>query len=69
MQYATQRTIARWIHLIFAIPVLGYIYSPYENLPDYAPIVRFIAMPVIILTGLWMWKGHRLQRRAGRRAE
>jgi len=22
------RTIFRWIHLIFSIPILGYIYSP-----------------------------------------
>ena len=61
MSNATQRTIARWIHLVFSIPIIGYIYSPYEELPNYAPIVRFIAFPVIVLTGLWMWKGHVLR--------
>jgi hypothetical protein len=28
------RTVFRWIHIIFAIPILGYIYSPFEKLPD-----------------------------------
>jgi hypothetical protein len=35
MKPATQRTIFRWIHIVFAIPILGYIYSPFEKLPDY----------------------------------
>jgi len=59
---ATQRVIVRWTHLVLAIPIIGYIYSPFENLPDYAPVVRFISFPVIAVTGLWMWKGHWLRR-------
>ena len=59
---ATQRTIFRWIHLVMAIPIAGYVYSPFEELPNYAPVVRFVAIPVIVLTGLWMWKGHLLRR-------
>jgi hypothetical protein len=30
------RTVFRWIHLVFAIPILGYIYSPFDRLPSYA---------------------------------
>lgn len=52
------RTIFRWIHLIFAIPILGYIYSPFDQIPNYAPLVRFIFVPILVLSGLWMWKGH-----------
>jgi predicted tellurium resistance membrane protein TerC len=59
---ATQRMIFRWIHIVLAIPIIGYVYSPFENLPDYAPVVRFISIPVLVLTGLWMWKGHLLRR-------
>ena len=59
---ATQRTIGRWIHIVFSIPILGYIYSPFENLPQYAPLVRFVFLPVMVLSGLWMWKGHVVQR-------
>jgi hypothetical protein len=54
---ATKRAILRWTHLIFAIPILGYIYSPFEELPNYAPAVRFIFVPVIILAGFWMYSG------------
>jgi hypothetical protein len=54
---ATKRSILRWIHLIFAIPILGYIYSPFEELPNYASAVRFVFVPVIILAGLWMYAG------------
>ena len=59
---ATNRSILRWIHLIFTIPIIGYVYSPFAELPNYAPVVRFVALPVIVLSGLWMWKGHLLRR-------
>jgi len=62
MNTATQRSIVRWIHLIFSIPILGYIYSPFEKLPGYAPTTRFVFLPVMVLSGLWMWKGHVLRR-------
>ena len=62
MNEGTKRTIVRWIHLIFAIPIVGYIYSPFKDLPNYAPVVRYIAFPVILLSGLWMWKGHVVRR-------
>lgn len=66
---ASTRMIFRWTHLIMVIPVIGYTYSPFENLPDYAPVVRFIAIPVITVTGLWMWKGHLLCRLFAKRSE
>jgi hypothetical protein len=62
MTEATQRTIIRWIHIVLAIPIVGYIYSPFENLPDYAFATRFIFLPIMVLTGLWMWQGHRVRR-------
>ena len=54
---ATKRLILRWVHLIFAIPILGYIYSPFQELPNYAPITRFVFVPTIMLAGYWMWRG------------
>src|SRR5690349_6483453 len=52
------RTICRCIHLVFSIPILGYIYSPFDKLPSYAPKTRYVFVPMMILSGLWMWKGH-----------
>jgi hypothetical protein len=62
MKDATKRSILRSIHIFFSIPILGYIYSPFEEIPNYAPVVRFVAVPVIVLSGFWMWKGRVLQR-------
>ncbi len=62
MKDTTKRSILRWIHMIFGIPIIGYIYSPFDKLPEYAPTVRYVALPVILVTGLWMWKGHLVRR-------
>ena len=66
---ATQRTIFRWIHLVFSIPILGYIYSPFDKIPQYAPPTRYVFVPVMVLTGLWMWKGHLVRRLLSKRSE
>jgi hypothetical protein len=62
MTESTKRSILRWIHLILSIPIIGYLYSPFDKLPDYAPRVRFIFFPLLALAGLLMWKGHLLRR-------
>jgi hypothetical protein len=64
---ATKRSIFRWIHIVFSIPILGYIYSPFEEIPKYAGRVRFVVVPVMLLSGLWMWKGHVLRRLISKR--
>jgi thiosulfate reductase cytochrome b subunit len=68
MTEATKRSIVRWIHLVVAIPILGYIYSPFEKLPDYAPATRFVFLPVMVVSGLWMWKGHVVRRLFSKRS-
>jgi hypothetical protein len=67
MKESTKRTIVRWIHIILTIPIVGYIYSPFEVLPSYAPPTRYIFLPTMALSGLWMWKGHLLRRLVARR--
>jgi hypothetical protein len=57
-----KRAIFRWLHIVFGIPIIGYIYSPFKELPNYAPVVRYVAVPVIALSGLWLWKGHVVRR-------
>ena len=68
MSVATKRWIPRLIHLILSIPIAGYVYSPFKELPNYAPVVRFVAVPGLVLTGLWMWKGHVLRRLISKRS-
>ena len=62
MKDATKRSIIRWIHIVFAIPIIGYVYSPFNQIPNYATPTRFVFVPVLVLSGLWMWKGHVVRR-------
>jgi hypothetical protein len=57
MNNATKRAILRSIHLILSIPVLGYIYGEASEVQQYAAAVRFVFVPVIILSGFWMYAG------------
>jgi hypothetical protein len=68
MQEATKRSIVRWIHLVLAIPIAGYIYSPFDQIPNYAFPTRFVFVPLLVLSGLWMWKGQLLRRLFTKRA-
>jgi hypothetical protein len=68
MNRGITRSIFRWVHLVFGIPILGYIYSPFDQIPNYAPLVRFIFVPILVLSGLWMWKGHVLRRLISKRS-
>ena len=61
------RAMVRWIHIVLSIPILGYIYSLFEELPKYAPLVRRVFLPILVLSGLWMWKGHVVRRLLSRR--
>jgi hypothetical protein len=54
---ATKRSLLRFVHLVLAIPILGYIYSPFAELPNYASVTRFVFAPVMILAGYWMYAG------------
>jgi hypothetical protein len=68
MKASTERLILRWVHIVFGVPVIGYVYSPFEAIPDFAWIVRFLFLPVLLLSGLWMWKGHVVRRLASKRS-
>lgn len=63
-----ERMVIRSIHLVFGIPIIGYIYSPFEQIPNYAPSVRYIFFPMLVASGLWMWKGHVLRRLISKRS-
>ena len=62
------RSIFRWIHIVFSIPILGYIYSPFDKISQYAFRTRVVFVPAMILSGLWMWKGHVVRRLISKRS-
>ena len=69
MKEVTKRSIFRWIHIIFGVPILGYIYDSPSDTPNYASTVRYVFLPVLLLSGLWMWKGHVVRRLLSKRSE
>ena len=54
---ATIRSILRWVHLVLAIPILGYIYASPADAQLYAPTTRFVFVPLAIMAGYWMYAG------------
>ena len=68
MNQGTKHTIFRWIHIIFGLPILGYIYGPPAEVQQYAPMFQFVFVPVLLLSGLWMWKGHVITRLFSRKS-
>jgi len=57
MNSATKRSILRWIHLVFTIPILGYIYEPASEVEQYAGGARYIFVPVLMFSGYCMYAG------------
>jgi thiosulfate reductase cytochrome b subunit len=62
MNAGVSRTILRWVHIVFSIPIIGYVYSPFEEIPNYATPTRYVFLPILVATGLWMWKGQLVKR-------
>jgi hypothetical protein len=62
MKASTERKIIRWMHILFSIPILGFLYGPVASIPTAAMVVRWILFPLVVLSGLWLWKGHLVKR-------
>jgi hypothetical protein len=58
MKAARERKVIRWFHILVSIPVIGYIYGPVAQIPEAVVMVRWVIFPAIVLSGLWLWKGH-----------
>jgi thiosulfate reductase cytochrome b subunit len=62
MKESTKRSIFRWIHIVFGLTLVGYIYGPPAETQQYLPFFRYVYFPLVVLSGLWMWKGHVVSR-------
>jgi len=50
------RVIFRWIHVVLGLILLCYVYSPFGQNLIFRLFVKIFAIPVIVLSGLWLWK-------------
>ena len=62
MTTATERSIVRWIHILFGLPLIGFVYGPPAETEPYRYLFQYVFVPVLLLSGLWMWKGHLVRR-------
>ena len=54
--------IFRWVHIVCGIPILGYIYDSPTDTSNYAWAIRGVFLPVLLISGSWVWKGHIVRR-------
>jgi hypothetical protein len=57
MNNAIKRSFMRWTHLFASVPILSYIYGKPSEVQQYANSVRYVFVPVIVLSGIWMYAG------------
>ncbi|QDU31016.1 hypothetical protein ETAA8_61690 [Anatilimnocola aggregata] len=62
MNQNTKRSILRWTHILFGLPLIGFVYGPPAETEPYRYMFQYVFVPVLLLTGLWMWKGHVVER-------
>jgi hypothetical protein len=67
MKAATERKIIRWLHIVASVPIIGLIYGPVSEFPNAVIMIKWVLMPLIVLSGLWMWKGHLVRKKFKRR--
>lgn len=65
MRAKTERLVMRWAHMILSIPILGIVYGDLAENPRALAALRYVFVPIVILSGLWMWKGPAARRLLG----
>ena len=61
MKITTERSILRTIHLVGAGIIGTYIYSPWSSLEWFTQLNQFVVVPLLSLSGIWMWKGQKIR--------
>ena len=58
----TTRTILRWTHLVVGFLIGVFVYTPAHGNETFVLLMQAAVIPVVTLTGLWMWQQARLRR-------
>jgi hypothetical protein len=61
MNAAVERKLIRWLHLILSIPIIGYIYGAVWEIPQARMFTQIVAVPLLMLSGIWLWQGYRIK--------
>lgn len=57
-----ERNLMRGIHLVSSAAIGTFVYSPWRNEPLFLLSMRVLIIPILTLTGLWMWQGQQLKK-------
>ena len=57
-----QRTILRYTHLLAGMLNIFFIYTPLGDVREFELLVQIILVPVIVITGVWMWQQARVRK-------
>ena len=52
----SERSLIRTLHLVLSVPIVGFIYGPVAHIEPAANFTRFIAVPLVAISGLWLWQ-------------
>lgn len=58
----SSRSTHRLVHLLLAVALGTYLYSPLADVRLAELAVRFAVFPALVVSGLLMWQGARLRR-------
>jgi len=50
------RIVIRWVHIVSALVIMCYIYSPFHNYVLFQILIKFLIIPIVTVTGIWIWK-------------
>jgi hypothetical protein len=56
------RLILRYTHLAVGILIGLFVYSPLEDVPAFELLVQIALIPIVVLTGIWIWQQARVRR-------
>ena len=57
------RDIQRAVHLLAALLLLLYFYTPLGSATLFTTILQFFVLPLLVITGMLMWQWTRLRKR------
>lgn len=61
MKASTERTIIRAFHLVGAAIIGTFVYAPWHDVQWFVLLNQAVVVPLLSLSGIWMWKGHRIK--------
>jgi hypothetical protein len=50
------RLLLRIIHVVGAVLICTFVYSPWSSLPWFLSLMQFVVIPVLTLSGVVMWQ-------------